>query len=80
MPQLADLQKRSPPQEKVVGGESEELLVVDDRGGLTPAQMVEQKLVGLLKASSPGASDRASQGDLPRRPSPRAEGPAPFVR
>ena len=29
----------------------EETLVVDDRAGLTPSQQVEQKLIGMLKAS-----------------------------
>ncbi|QJX00522.1 hypothetical protein [Frigoriglobus tundricola] len=29
----------------------EETLVVDDRGALTPSQMVEQKLIGRLRTS-----------------------------
>jgi len=29
----------------------EETLVADDRAGLSPSQQVEQKLIGLLKAS-----------------------------
>ena len=29
----------------------EETLVADDRAGLTPSQQVEQKLIGILKAS-----------------------------
>lgn len=29
----------------------EETLVADDRAGLTPSQQVEQKLIGMLKAS-----------------------------
>jgi hypothetical protein len=29
----------------------EETLVADDRAGLTPSQHVEQKLIGILKAS-----------------------------
>ena len=35
--------------------EAEEALVVDPRGGLTPSQMVDQKLVALLLAVNPGA-------------------------
>jgi hypothetical protein len=34
-----------------VGPISEELLVADDRAGLTPSEMVERKLVRLLKTS-----------------------------
>ncbi len=30
---------------------AEERLVADDRAGLTPSQMVERKLVGLLKST-----------------------------
>ena len=29
----------------------EEILVADDRAGLTPSQHVEQKLIGILKSS-----------------------------
>ena len=35
--------------------ESEETLVHDARAGVTPAQMVEHKLMALLKSSDPGA-------------------------
>ena len=35
--------------------ESEETLVHDARAGVTPAQMVEHKLMALLKNSDPGA-------------------------
>jgi hypothetical protein len=34
--------------------EPEELLVIDARWGLTPAQMVEQKLLALLGSNYPG--------------------------
>jgi hypothetical protein len=33
------------------GRNDEETLVVDDRGSLTPSQMVERKLIGWLKSS-----------------------------
>jgi hypothetical protein len=37
--------------ERVVAPIEEETLVVDRRGEVRPSQLVEQKLVGLLKAS-----------------------------
>jgi hypothetical protein len=44
---LTSEQRSSEPQEDVAV--PEEALVADDRAGLTPAQMVERKLVSLLK-------------------------------
>jgi len=35
-------------QTAITGGESDEVLIADPRGGLTPAQMVDQKLLGVL--------------------------------
>ena len=35
-------------QTAIIGGESDEVLIADPRGGLTPAQMVDQKLLGVL--------------------------------
>jgi hypothetical protein len=35
-------------QTAISGGESDEVLIADPRGGLTPAQMVDQKLLGVL--------------------------------
>jgi len=40
-------------------GEPEETLVRDVRADLTPAQMVEHKLMALLKGSDPGAFPRS---------------------
>lgn len=37
----------------------EEMLVADARGGLTPAQMVEQKLLSLLGSGHPGLYNQA---------------------
>jgi len=34
-----------------LAGSEEETLVADDRAALTPSQVVEQKLIGLLKSS-----------------------------
>ncbi|HLJ93302.1 MAG TPA: hypothetical protein VKU02_08940 [Gemmataceae bacterium] len=45
-------------------GEPEETLVQDVRADLTPAQMVEHKLMALLKGSAPGAFLRSR--DAPR--------------
>ena len=43
--------RRSPDRDLSARGE-EETLVADRRGELTPSQLVEEKLVGMLKASS----------------------------
>lgn len=37
--------------EAVIARTVEETLVADSRGALTPSQQVEQKLIGMLKAS-----------------------------
>ena len=52
--------------------ESEEVLVADPRGGLTPAQMVEQKLLALLGGGSPGLFIQAAvrPDDIRRIPEP----------
>jgi hypothetical protein len=47
-------------------GTAEEALVTDSRAGLTPAQMVERKLVSLLQ-STPLPRDRQTVAG-PRRP------------
>jgi hypothetical protein len=39
---------------------AEELLVADDRAGLSPSEMVERKLVGLLKTTPLPASQISS--------------------
>src|SRR5262245_11997966 len=61
--------------------EPEEVLVADPRGGLTPAQMVEQKLLALLGTGHPGLFLQAAGGrqDLRRVPGAR-EAPARFSR
>jgi hypothetical protein len=42
--------------------EPEEVLVADPRGGLTPPQIVEQKLLALLGSGNPGLSIQAAVG------------------
>lgn len=49
-----------------VGPESEEVLVSDIRGNMTPAQMVEQKLRALLRGSTLTFSRASDLGDLRR--------------
>ena len=43
--------RREPVGEAALTRSDEETLVVDDRGALTPSQMVEQKLIGRLRTS-----------------------------
>jgi len=52
------------PREKTAGCSfpSDEVLVIDPRGGLTPAQLVEQKLLALLRAGNPGLYAQAAGG------------------
>jgi hypothetical protein len=45
----------------------DESLVVDPRGLLTPAQMVEQKLLGLLRSGKPGLYAQAFGGRQDQR-------------
>ena len=40
----------------------DEVLVIDSRGTLTPAQMVERKLLALLRAGNPGLYAQAAGG------------------
>ena len=56
MPQLAELQRRSPRASCPEGG-GDEFLVLDVRAKLTPADMVEQKLLALL-GCGPAAAGR----------------------
>ena len=56
--------------ESLVGNALDETLVADSRAGLTPAQMVEHKLAGLLKSNPLLISQaRLRSGSLTRRPS-----------
>jgi len=50
----------------------EEVLVSDIRGQMSPAQMVDQKLMALLRGSSLGVLPRSAEGDTVdlRRPQP----------
>ena len=41
---------------------SDEVLVIDPRGTLTPAQMVERKLLALLQTGNPGLYAQAAGG------------------
>ena len=41
---------------------SDEVLVIDPRGALTPAQMVERKLLALLRTGNPGPYAQAAAG------------------
>ena len=41
---------------------SDEVLVIDPRGTLTPAQMVERKLLALLRTGNPGLYAQAAGG------------------
>jgi len=55
--------------ESLVGTAPEETLVADSRAGLTPAQMVEHKLAGLLRSNPLLVSQsRLRTGSLSRRP------------
>ena len=58
----------------------DEVLVLDPRGRLTPAQMVDQKLLALLRAGNPGLYAQAAGGrhDL-RRTRVGPEGAHPVV-
>jgi hypothetical protein len=53
-----------------------EELVLDARAGLTPAQMVERKVIALLKGDSPPISCAAAalHTGHPRRRRPRSPG------
>jgi len=44
-----------------VSAEPEEFFVADARGGLTPGQMVEQKVLALMGANYPGLVSQASE-------------------
>jgi hypothetical protein len=41
---------------------ADEVLVIDPRGCLTPAQMVDRKLLALLGTGNPGLYDQAASG------------------
>ena len=41
---------------------SDEVLVIDPRGTLTPAQMVERKLLAVLRTGNPGLYAQAAGG------------------
>ena len=41
---------------------ADEVLVIDPRGTLTPAQMVERKLLALLRTGNPGLYAQAAGG------------------
>src|SRR5262245_38047137 len=58
----------------------DEVLVIDPRGTLTAAQMVERKLLALLRTGSPGLYAQAAGGrhDL-RRPRAGPDGAPPFL-
>lgn len=62
--------RRSAPAARLASGaaESEEVLVADPRGLLTPAQMVDRKLLLLLGGGSPGLVIQAAgrPGDVRR--------------
>lgn len=51
-----------------VSAEPEEMLVADARGGLTPGQMVDQKVMALLGSNYPGLFSRGigRQGNMRR--------------
>jgi hypothetical protein len=59
---------------------SDEVLVIDPRGTLTPAQMVERKLLAVLRTGNPGLYAQAAGGrhDL-RRNRVGPDGAHPFV-
>ena len=44
------------------GRRPDEVLVIDPRGALTPAQMVERKLLALLRTGNPGLYAQAAGG------------------
>jgi hypothetical protein len=50
----------------------DEVLVIDPRGRLTPAQMVERKLLALLRTGRPGLY--APGGRRPARPAENSRG------
>ena len=50
----------------------DEVLVIDSRGTLTPAQMVERKLLALLRTGSPGLY--VPGGRRPARPAENSRG------
>ena len=60
MPTLTELQNRLPNQRdsRTNRTNADEYLVTDTRGRLTPAQMVEQKLRGLLAKAQPEPGSR----------------------
>lgn len=67
MPQLADLQKRIHTPFVVNPAISlDETLVLDTRAHIRPAQIVESKLLSLLRNAA-----RRTTSKLPKRPKPR---------
>jgi len=52
----------SPAETAMTFAAPEEMLVADARGGLTPVQMVEQKLLALLGSGHPGLYSQAGGG------------------
>jgi hypothetical protein len=46
------LNRTTPAKLAALARQSDETLVADARGGLTPSQMVERKLIGLLRGTS----------------------------
>lgn len=61
MPQLAELQERARRTAGNTPTEGEEFLVVDLRGQMTPAEMVEQKFLLLLETTTPPAERRRTR-------------------
>jgi hypothetical protein len=51
-------------QTAIIGVESDEVLIADPRGGLTPAQIVDQKLLGVL-GSCPRSLNGGRQAERP---------------
>jgi hypothetical protein len=52
MPRLADLQERAPGRIHQVTVEGDELLILDVRGQMTPAEMVDLKFCQLLESQT----------------------------
>ena len=52
-------------QTAISGGESDEVLIADPRGGLTPAQMVDQKLLGVLGSCPRSLNGGSRQAERP---------------
>jgi hypothetical protein len=64
---FSSLRGKTPAPENRQPAHGEEMLVVDARAHLTPAQMVERKLIGLMKAALLPVSSMHSTSRLLRR-------------